>query len=184
MIASGIVYGALFAFIASSEQIFREIFGKEHTFAFWFSAIALALSCGTFSNSKIVETYGMRRISHTALIVFILLSLMNYMLTLAIGPTLIIFFPLFAVTFACFGMFGTNFSALAMEPLGKISGTGSAAYGFATTTFASVFGWIVASQYDGRLNGVLLGYAALGALSLTVVIITEKGKLFRLTPDR
>jgi len=90
-----------------------------------------------------------------------------------------VFFPLFAVAFGCFGMLGSNFSALALEPLGEIAGTASAAYGFATTTVASLFGYLVASQFNGSVVPFLLGYVVLGLVSLGIVLITEKGRLFQ-----
>ena len=73
---------------------------------------------------------------------------------------------------------GSNFSALAMEPLGKIAGTAAAAYGFATTTVASLIGMAIASQYNGTTVPLMLGFVCLGVASLAIILITEKGKLF------
>jgi len=67
-----------------------------------------------------------------------------------------------------------------MEPQGKIAGTASALYGFATTTVASGFGYLVSSQFNGKVAPILLGFVGLGVLSLTLVLITERGKLFEL----
>ena len=179
MLASGILFGSLFAFIGASEQIFSDVFDQEKYFALWFAGIAGALTIASFTNARIVQRFGMRRISHSALIIFTALSLINCLLTLYYGPQLMIFFPIFAITFGCFGMVGANFSALAMEPLGKLAGTGSAAYGFATTTLSSLIGWAIASQYNGSVTPILWGYTILGACSIMTVLITEKGRLFK-----
>jgi len=178
MCASGVIFGALFSFIGSSEQIFRDIFGQQETFAFWFAGSAGSLACASFLNSRIVEKVGMRRISHIALIGFILLSLLLSLITFAFGESLYWFFPLFALAFACFGLIGANFSALAMEPLGKIAGTASAAYGFATTTAASLFGMMIGSFYNGSTLPLTIGFSCLGITSLIIVLIAEKGELF------
>ncbi|MEO1101407.1 MAG: multidrug effflux MFS transporter, partial [Pseudomonadota bacterium] len=149
MVASGLIFGSLFAFIGAAEQIFTEVFQQEETFVLWFAGIALTLSVANFTNSRLVERFGMRRLSHSALVGFCILSL-TLMLSLRIfGEHLALFFPLFAMIFACFGLIGSNFNALAMEPLGKIAGTASAAYGFATTTLSSLIGWMIGSRYDG-----------------------------------
>ena len=179
MLGSGVLFGSLFAFIGASEQIFSDIFEQEKYFALWFAAIASALAVANLMNARIVEQFGMRRISHTALLVFTVLSFLNLALCLIYGPNFLLFFPLFTLTFGCFGMVGANFSALAMEPLGKLAGTGSAAYGFATSVVASLIGFIIASQYDGSLTPLLLGYGLLGLSSILIVLITEKGRLFR-----
>lgn len=178
MCASGVIFGALFSFVASSEQVFRDVFDKPDTFVLWFAGIAGALSVSTYINSHIVERIGMRRVSHTVLIAFILVASLNAILMSTVGEKLIIFYPLFALGFACFGMIGANFNSLAMEPLGRIAGTGSAAYGFMTTTVASFFGWMVASRFDGSVVPLLEGYVGLGLLCLVVVLISEKGRLF------
>ena len=180
MAASGVIYGALFSFIASAEQIFENVFHAGDRFAIWFGVIAGVLAVANFINSRVVERYGMRRMSHGILIAFILLSVTNYVALQLGGEKLIYFLPLFALTFGCFGMIGANFSAIAMEPQGKIAGTASSLYGFTTTTVASGFGYFVSSQFNGTVSPIVFGFIMLGLLSLVIVLITERGKLYEL----
>ncbi|WP_371398312.1 multidrug effflux MFS transporter [Fretibacter rubidus] len=180
MAASGVVFGSLFAFIAASEQIFDDVFGRGDKFALWFALIAGTLAIGNFTNSRIVEHYGMRRLSHGILIAFIVLALSNFLIMTFMGEMFWVFLPLFALTFGCFGMLGANFSALAMEPQGRVAGTASAVYGFFTSTIASGFGYAVSSQFNGKVAPILLGFVGLGLLSLVIILITERGKLFEL----
>ncbi|MEO1321979.1 MAG: multidrug effflux MFS transporter [Pseudomonadota bacterium] len=179
MCASGVIFGALFSFIAASEQIFTDVFGKHETFALWFAGIAAALAVSNFLNSRIVERFGMRRISHSVLIMFILLAAINVVTLYTVGEKLWLFYPLFCLTFGCFGMLGANFTALAMEPQGKIAGTASAAYGFASTTVSSFIGYLVASQFNGTIAPFMTGFIILGLASLTIILITERGRLFQ-----
>ncbi|MEP3891842.1 MAG: multidrug effflux MFS transporter [Hellea sp.] len=180
MAASGVIFGALFAFIASAEQIFDDVFHVGERFALWFAIVAGALAVASFVNSRVVEKYGMRRISHGVLIAFTILAVSNYVVMQIAGERLIYFLPLFALTFGCFGMLGANFSAIAMEPQGRIAGTASALYGFATTTVASGFGFLVSRRFDGEVSPILLGFIGLGVLSTLIVLITERGRLFEL----
>jgi len=156
MTASGIIFGSLFAFIGASEQIFSDVFDRGDKFALWFAIIAGSLAVANLTNASVVEKYGMRRISHSVTVLFVILS------------------------FACFGMMGANFSAIAMEPQGKMAGTASAAYGFATSTVSAVIGAKVASQFNGSVVPILWGFVVLGLTSLLVIFITERGKLFEL----
>ncbi len=178
MSASGVIFGALFAFVASSEQIFSDVFNKPESFVLWFAGVAACLGIANYINSTIVEKIGMRRISHAVLFAFIGLSLANVLAMRVFGEHLWIFYPLFCLTFACFGMMGSNFSALAMEPQGNIAGTASAVYGFATSSVASLFGYLVASRFDGAASPVMTGFVGLGIASLVIVTLTERGKLF------
>lgn len=179
MCASGVIFGALFAFVAASEQIFTDVFGQHETFALWFAGVAAALAGANFLNSRIVEKFGMRRISHTVLVLFIALAVTNVITLYTVGEKLWLFYPLFCLTFGCFGMLGANFTALAMEPQGKIAGTASAAYGFASTTFASLIGYLVAGQFNGTVAPFMLGFVALGVSSLSIIFVTERFKLFQ-----
>ena len=180
MAASGIIFGALFAFIGASEQIFADAFGKGDKFWLWFGIIAVMLAIANFMNSKIVERVGMRRISHAVMLAFIGFSILNLIAMPLTGENFYVFLFIFALTFACFGMMGANFAALALEPLGEMSGTANAAYGFATSTVSSLIGLAVARQFDGTIMPILGGFLVLGVASLFVVLLTEKGKLFEL----
>ena len=135
------------------------------------------MSIATYSNSRLVERIGMRRLSHGALIGFILFSLLT-LISMQVSESLWLFFPLVAMTFACFGLIGANFTSLAMEPVGHIAGTASAVHGFATTTIAGSIGGAIAARYDGSTTPILTGYLMLGIATLAIVLITEKGRLF------
>jgi len=78
MAASGVIFGALFAFIASAEQIFDETFHVGDRFAIWFAIVAGTLAVANFVNSRVVEKFGMRRMSHGILIIFTILAFANY----------------------------------------------------------------------------------------------------------
>ena len=178
LLASGIVFGSLFAFIASAEQVMKDVFGMDEEFVIWFAIVAAGLAAANFTNSRLVQRFGMRRLSHLALIGFIATSAANLVLMAWLGPVFAVFFPLFMLTFAFFGMMGSNFNAIAMEPLGHIAGTASAAYGFATTTMAGLIGGAIGRSFDGTVLPILFGFTVLGVASLAIVALTEKGRLF------
>ena len=178
MISSSFIYAALFAFIASAEQIFNDVFNSGNLFSLWFALIAGTLALANFINFRIVDVIGMRRISHITLLLFILISLINLLASYFFGEILSVFLPLFALTFGCFGMLGANFSAIAMESQGDRAGTASSLYGFFTTAVSSIFGYFVSSQFIGSVTPILIGFIFLGVFSLITVIITENGLLF------
>lgn len=178
MLASGVIFSGLFAFIASSEQILGDVFNQDDSFALWFALIAAALALSNLANARLVGRLGMHRLSHIALLIFTATCLLLTLLTLAFGDQLGLFIPLFTIAFACFGMMGSNFSAIAMESLGAVAGTASAAYGFATTMISSLLGIIIGAQFDGSSVPLTAGLAILGLLTLLIILITEKNRLF------
>ena len=88
MISSSFIYAALFAFIASAEQIFNDVFNTGNLFSLWFALIAGTLALANFINFRIVDIIGMRRISHITLLLFILISLINLLASYFFGEIL------------------------------------------------------------------------------------------------
>ncbi|MFC6199027.1 multidrug effflux MFS transporter [Ponticaulis profundi] len=183
VLGSGIIFGALFAFVSSSEQIFNDVFKRPDIFVYCFAIPAAALSIANFTNSRIVEKLGQRRISHAAVIGFSFFSLVLLTVVHFFGPNLVVFMALFALIFMNFGFIGPNFNSMAMEPLGRIAGVASGLLGFATTTMAAAIGGFIAHQFNGTLTPVVTGYVGLGLLTLIIVLFTEKGKLFSAGED-
>lgn len=178
MLGGGVFFGALFAFLSSAEQIFREVFDLGDTFAYWFAGVAIALSIVNFANSRLVMRFGMRRLSHAALIIFCTVVSLLLVVT-QFTSSFAIFYPLFALTFGFFGLIGANFNAIAMQAQGSAAGSASAAYGFATTTISALIGGFIGRQYDGTTTPLLLGFLGIGIVTLVIVTFTERGKLFR-----
>jgi DHA1 family bicyclomycin/chloramphenicol resistance-like MFS transporter len=77
------------------------------------------------------------------------------------------------------GMIFSNFNALAMEPQGHVAGTASSLFGSITTLIAASIGSIVGHAYDGTLVPLSSGFLVLGTVTLGIIAVTEKGRLFR-----
>ena len=184
MLASGIIFGSLFAFLGSSEQVFDEVFARGDKFYLYFAGIAGLLAIMNFSNSRFVGRFGMRRISHAVVLIFIALSLINWFYMQFIGQNFWVFYILFIFTFGCFGMMGANFSSLALEYMGHIAGTANAVYGFMTLVLSGFIGFLVARSFDGTVRPLLIAYIILGIASLCVILITERGKLIEVGEGR
>jgi DHA1 family bicyclomycin/chloramphenicol resistance-like MFS transporter len=95
------------------------------------------------------------------------------------AETLLTFVVLQGAMMFCFGLVGSNFGAMAMEPLGHIAGTASSVQGFVSTTGGALIGFLIGQQFDGTTGPLTLGFAACGVAALAVVLWTEKGRLFR-----
>jgi DHA1 family bicyclomycin/chloramphenicol resistance-like MFS transporter len=172
------VMGALFGFINSAQQVFVEALGAGVYFPLLFAGIALAIAIASFTNSRIVERFGMRLVSHSAIIGFTLSAALNAGLALTGHQTLLGFALLQAVTMFCFGLTGPNFGAMAMEPVGHVAGTASSVQGFVTTLGGALLGFMIGQQFDGTSAPMLLGFAAFGAGAILIVLLTE-GRLFK-----
>ncbi|GGE86737.1 multidrug effflux MFS transporter [Stappia taiwanensis] len=181
MCASGLIFGALFGFIASAQQIFVETFGIGAAFPVVFALIGLCMAAASFVNASLVERIGLRPLSHGALVAFVAISLLQAATALWVAENLYVFTAMLAITLFIFGFIGPSFNAIAMEPLGEIAGTGSSVLGFVTTLAGAFCGFIVGQHYDGTVVPLSLGFATFGAIALGIIFVTEKGRLFRTT---
>lgn len=177
MAATTFATACLFSYITSSEQIFVDVFHLGAAFPLAFASIALCISGGTYLNSRLVMRYGMRRLSHTMTVAFMLLAAVNAALALSIGHTFWSFLGLLGLAFLMFGLISSNFNALAMEPMGRTAGAASAVFGAVTASGGAALGAIVARGFDGTTAPFLVGMTLLGAAMLATIVVTEGGKL-------
>ena len=177
-LASTIVFGALFGFINSAQQVYVGIYGLGVWFPVVFAAIAGLMAISSFLNSRLVGKLGMRRLSHGALTGFLIVSTVWFGLSL-LGPVpLWLFLLLFAAAMFQFGWIGSNFNAISMEPLGHIAGTAAAVQGFIQTLGGAVIGTLIGQAFDGTVTPLAAGFCGVALVGLIFVMIAERGKLF------
>jgi DHA1 family bicyclomycin/chloramphenicol resistance-like MFS transporter len=178
-LAAGGVQGALFAFVFCSQQIFTEIYGLGRYFPLAFAAIAIGVALAGFLNARFVGRLGMRVISHGALVGFVAVAgILLVAVKLQMLP-LWLFMALAALMMFAFGLMIANFTSLAMEPQGHIAGTASSLYGSITTLLGIGIGTTIGQDYNGTLLPFAIGFFLCTLASLSVVLVTEKGRLFR-----
>ncbi|WP_233997294.1 multidrug effflux MFS transporter [Porphyrobacter sp. HT-58-2] len=178
VIGSALVFGALFGFINSSQQLITETFGAGDIFPLVFAVCAGSMALASWSNSRIVERFGARRVSHTALFAFIVISACQVVFAFQPDEQLWQFVPLMAINMALLGFIGSNFGAIAMNPFFAIAGAASSAHGFVRMTMAAVLGGAIGYAFDGTARPLALALLASGITCLVLVLLSEKGKLF------
>ncbi|MEZ5896343.1 MAG: multidrug effflux MFS transporter [Parvularculaceae bacterium] len=182
-LASALCFGALFGYITSSEQIFLETFDLGALFPLFFALVAAALGAASLLNARMVKHVGMRRITHAALLAFVICNTFHLAIATTVGENLPLFIGFMMASFFCIGLIGANSTALAMEPMGAIAGLAAGINGFAGTTVAGVIGGVVGQFYDGTTAPIVLSFCVLGALAFLLVLWTEKGVLFHSQHD-
>jgi DHA1 family bicyclomycin/chloramphenicol resistance-like MFS transporter len=175
---SALVFGALFGFINSAQQLITHSFGAGDIFPMVFAICAGSMALASWSNSRIVERFGARRVSHTALFAFIVVAAAQVIFAFQPEEHLWQFVPLMAINMALLGFIGSNFGAIAMTPFFAIAGAASSGHGFVRMTTAAMIGGGIGYAYDGTARPLALGLLASGLVCLALVLWSEKGKLF------
>src|SRR3546814_755328 len=133
----------------------------------------------SFTNSRIVRRFGARRVSHTALIGFLLVSVGQLVSAAGHDESLWQFVPLLALNMTMLGFVGANFSSIAMQPFEHIAGAASSAQTSVRMVTGAVLGALIGQAYDGSAFPLGVAMTACATLSLALVLYSERGKLFR-----
>jgi DHA1 family bicyclomycin/chloramphenicol resistance-like MFS transporter len=178
-LASTSLMGALYGYLNSVQQIMFDTFRHPQLLAVMFAVTAALMAGANLTNARLVMRLGTRLISHSAVIGLVVLSAIHLAVALAGYETLVGFVILQALTMGCFGLATSNFSSMAMENMGGIAGTASSVQGFTSVTFGAVIGVVIGQAFDGSTAPLAAGFLICGVVALSVVAVTERGRLFR-----
>lgn len=179
VVGAGLVTGAMFGYINSSQQLIAEHFGAAGLFPLIFGASALALAFASFTNSRIVERFGARRVSHSALLTYLAASLIQVALAHLPHQTLWQFLPVMAVNVLLLGFIGANFGSIALQPFARIAGAAASFQAFARMVLGGAIGALIGQAYDDSARPLAFGLLTCALLSLLLVLFSERGRLFR-----
>jgi DHA1 family bicyclomycin/chloramphenicol resistance-like MFS transporter len=140
------------------------------------------MALSSFLNSRLVGRFGMRKLSHGALIGFFVVSTIWLVLSLFGHVPLPLFIVIFALAMFQFGWIGSNFNAIAMEPLGHIAGSASSVQGFVQTLGGGLVGAAIGQSFDGTTTPLAAGFAGVALVGILCVLIAERGKMFNAHP--
>lgn len=180
-LATAAISGCFFSFIGSIQQIVYDVFKRPELLTLLFAAIAGLMAMSAFANSRLVMRFGMRFLSHLAILATTLLAVVHLAIILIWGESLTLFILLQAPMMAAMGLANSNFSAMAMENMGAIAGRASSLQGFIATLGAAILGAVIGQSFDGTTVPLYIGFTILGLSALAIVFVTERGRLFRRT---
>lgn len=168
--------GCLFATLSSLQGIFELQFDRAETFPLWFGAIAVASMGGSLLNSRIVMTFGMRRVVQRTYAGVLILSLLA-LATLGTGllPGNLSFAMQMLWCIGLFSMMGLtmgNLNALAMEPVGHIAGLAASVISSLATVGSVILAIPIGLAFNGTSTPLILGVTVLISFNLILSLKT------------
>jgi len=179
VIGAGLILGALFGYVNCAQQLVGEHFGAGALFPLIFGATALTMAFASFFNSRIVERFGARRVSHTAVLISLCLSVLQVWLASRPHESLIEFMPVIALNICMVGFIGANFGSIALQPFAHMAGAASSVQAFLRMVIGSGLGLVIGLAYDDSARPLALAFLGCGLTALVLVLWSEQGKLFR-----
>ena len=170
--------GCLIAYISSIQQIVAEAFHEGRYIGLVFAAVAAPMALASWTNSRVVGRFGLRRVGHLASAAFAIIAIIHAAFAVAGLETLGSFIVLQALTMCCFAFTSANLSTLAMSNMAAIAGTASSVQGIVWTAGGSVIGFLIGGSFNGTTTPYLLGTALCAIIGFVVVVLTEPQRLF------
>ncbi len=174
-IASGFMFGGLMSYISASEQLYHEVYKTGDMFALWFAGAASAMSVSNLINSRLVEKLGMRRMSHGALIGFVAVSAVHCLIALQGPVPFPLFYRLVLLAFFMIGFQGPNYNAIAMEPLGRLAGSGAALMGLPLLSCRRPLAALSPASSTARSRRSSSGTSSSPSWRWSTILVTERG---------
>jgi DHA1 family bicyclomycin/chloramphenicol resistance-like MFS transporter len=179
VIGSALILGAMWGYIQSSQQLIGEHFGAGARFPLFFGGMAMFMAFANFGNSRIVERFGARRVSHAAVFGFIAVAALQLFLATRAHQTLWQFVPVMTANMALMSFIGANFASIAIQPFARIAGAAASVQAFLRMVPASVLGAFIGQSYDGSATPFAAALLAAGLGCLGLILFSERGQLFR-----
>ena len=185
VLGAALVMGTVFGYVNSAQQLVGEHFGAGEMFPYVFGGTAVTMAIASITNSRIVERFGARRVSHAGLLTFIAISALQVWVAYSShSAELLWFLPLMAANLALLGFLGANFSSIAMQPFAEIAGAASSIQTFLRMEIAALLGIVIGQVYDGTARPLAWALITAGLLALGLILYSERGKLFRRLHDK
>jgi len=166
-----LLFAALSSYVASSEHIIGEIYGKPELFVWIFAGIGLLMSLCALMNSQLSSRYGARRSIRWLLIIYTVVGGLLLLFTFTFGelPDMLIFFIAVALMLAINIAVEPNSSALALEPMGNMAGTASALYGTSFFFIGASLGSVISHLMVKGVFPLILSFFAIGLAAVFLV---------------
>ncbi|WP_159983368.1 MULTISPECIES: multidrug effflux MFS transporter [unclassified Novosphingobium] len=177
-LGAALTQGAMFGYLNSAQQLVGEHFGAGTLFPVMFGGMALVMACSNFANSRIVERFGARRVSHAALLTYIVLAAVHLLLAFR-GEGLWTFLPLMTLSMCMMSFMGANFQAIALQPFARIAGAAASVMSFVRVVLGAILGSLIGQAYDNSARPILAAMVVFGLGALALVLYSEHGRLFR-----
>ncbi|HBN90835.1 multidrug effflux MFS transporter [Rheinheimera aquimaris] len=176
MICMGLFFGSFIGYLNSSQQIFQDLFKTGELFTLYFGLLAIVFGASSLVNSRLVQKWGMQRLSGSAVWGIIASSALFLVLHLGVEIQLWMFLLYAAVLFFCFGLVFGNINAMAMEPMGHVAGIAAAIIGATSSIMSMFIGTVIGQMYNGTLIPVTAGFFIFACISMAILAFANRYK--------
>jgi len=171
-----LLFTALSAYVASSEHIIGDIYGRPKLFPWIFGGMGLVMSMCSLLNSRLSIKYGARRSIKGLLSVYAVIGSALLLCTFMVGdpPDMRLFFAGVTLMMAINLAVEPNSSALALEPMGDVAGVASSVYGTVFFFIGATLGSVISQSMRNGVFPLAMGFFILGLIAVLLVFTDQR----------
>lgn len=176
VLAQAVLFGGFSSYLATSEIVYAEVFGRADVFPLLFGGMALAMGLASVVNGRIVERYGLEAMLRASVGIYSASSvvLLGVVWASAGRPPLWLYLVVLAAVLCSHAMTIPNMTSSAMEPMGDIAGIASAITGAVLIGGGALLGSLIDRRYDGTVLPLSLAFVASALLVAMLVRSSER----------
>ncbi len=175
-LAMTFLFGAFTSYLASSELIIGEIYGRPTLFPFIFGGVATTMGIGMLTNARVVASLGVARTIRGAIIGYTVLAFIFLGITLATGGKPPFWLAIGGIS-AILIMHSTmipNINTAAMQSLGHIAGMAAAVVGTVSLAGGAALGSIIDRSLGDTITPFVVGFVVYGLIAAGWVAWAER----------
>ena len=150
MLALGMVSGAFFTYLSTSQQVFQEIYQLGNLFPIIFASISASFGLSSYFNSRWAESIELTKLINYSLLVIIGASMAMFLFAIICSenPSLAVFITYMLCVFFCYGLLFGNITTKALEPTPHIAGSASSIITAVSTLISILLASLIGSQLE------------------------------------
>lgn len=175
-VALMVLAASFFPYLASSERMYGEIYGRESEFFLWFAGSSIVMAVFTLTTSRMVAHLGTRRTLRGALALLLTVAIVNLIGTVAAEG--VPAFPQFFVATTLLVALGTAVTPLitsqALDDVGHIAGTAASTIGAISFVGASLLSPLVDGAIVDTVTPFAVGYTVSAMIATIAVVMSHR----------
>lgn len=170
-LALSVLFGVFLSYIASSEIIFDDVFGRGEQFPLIFGGVAVFMAVGLFTNGWLVGRFGVRLLVEVITRSYAVAAVLLAAVSVATGgvPPFWLFVGGLALLVFFQSILIPNLNTLAMDPMGSVAGMASAIIGTVSTGLAAILGAVIDRMFDGTVGPLSIAFFIAAIVTLFLI---------------
>ncbi|MFV9673476.1 MAG: hypothetical protein ACNYZH_09640, partial [Acidimicrobiia bacterium] len=178
-IALMVMSAAFLPYLASSERMYGEIYGRADTFFMFFAASAIVMAGFTVTSIWFVRRFGARRTTAGAIVLMVIVATVNLTATVVSDgvPAFAFFFVATTLLISLDTVLTPLLTSGALDEVGWAAGTAASTIGFISLTGGALLSPVVDTAIQTTVTPFAAGFLVFSLIAALSVVWANKGHL-------